>query len=907
MLQFTAPWFAIAGLLAATAPILIHLLNRRRYRTLPWAAIDFLRQAIQRSRRVLQLRDLILLALRIACLALVGLALARPYLLVADNAAVFRTLALAVAVLAFFGCALWAMVARQRLKRWLAGAGCAATLLVACWGIVRLLQDQAAGRAASARQPLHAIVILDNSLSMGYTALHTSLLQEAIQRIDRFLGELPPGSQISILPLCGPRSEFSTEPFRTRDDARQALRAIRLVDRPGHVAMAAGLALEALQKAPELRAKRIVFIGDQQASNWRGALAALTALPELQVVQVAPPSIENAYVADVRLRDGLADVETPSVVMATISYRGPQPRTGAQVTLEVDGAQVASRTIDLQPGQTQEIEFTHTFEAGVEPGRPAFAHVKVALPPDRLAIDDVRHLQAPVVAALPVVFVDQHSEQDEDPARDRYGETFQIRQLLAPVTTRGQNTAQLIQVRHTTLDQLVKSAPGGEEPSDLVALEDVRLVIIAGVDRPDPGRVKLLREYVLQGGQLILAAGAHFDAQAWHDIAWRGGEGILPLPLRGNVVGQTPSEATSQLEPFFLDFASLEHNSYFRLENEHRDALQDLYSQPLFFKVVPVDDRPDTLCQLLAAESARLTQAAALRRRIEALARNPSDDQRTAQEKAADEALLDEILPDWLLWRLEAEAPELNPAEQAARSEPRIHARFTNGLPFLVERRVGQGRVMFISSGLFSGPAGSGWNTLPRTDAIVLVDRIVRRMIEGTLPSRNFEPLDAIELGIPVEQRRLRHTLGRPRGGEEPLPVETLGNGRYGVVVRQAVDRGAYVISTRAPESAQFEAPQGQVIQAKLGQTILAVNGPAEESDLALLDEAQFNKLLASAEGNLSSKVRWVPAGGLIQLEGAQTSGQDFWWRVLLLGALAMLLTEMGVLCWPALSPRGTA
>ena len=51
MFKFFAGTFAIAGLIAAAGPIIIHLLNRRRFRVVEWAAMDFLRQAMQRSRR----------------------------------------------------------------------------------------------------------------------------------------------------------------------------------------------------------------------------------------------------------------------------------------------------------------------------------------------------------------------------------------------------------------------------------------------------------------------------------------------------------------------------------------------------------------------------------------------------------------------------------------------------------------------------------------------------------------------------------------------------------------------------------------------------------------------------------------------------------------------------------------
>ena len=47
------------------------------------------------------------------------------------------------------------------------------------------------------------------------------------------------------------------------------------------------------------------------------------------------------------------------------------------------------------------------------------------MPSDRLEIDDSRYLAVPVVAALPVVFVDQYGES-EDPKRNRFGETRQF-------------------------------------------------------------------------------------------------------------------------------------------------------------------------------------------------------------------------------------------------------------------------------------------------------------------------------------------------------------------------------------------------------------------------------------------------------------------------------------------------
>src|SRR5512143_2296500 len=118
MLSFFAGAFAVAGLVAATGPIVIHLLNRRRFRQIRWAAMDFLREALQRHRRILRLRDILLLVLRTACVLLFALAMARPYF-------------------------------------------------------------SSSSTASSPDEPVHAVLVIDNSLSMGYAMAEGTILDEA--------------------------------------------------------------------------------------------------------------------------------------------------------------------------------------------------------------------------------------------------------------------------------------------------------------------------------------------------------------------------------------------------------------------------------------------------------------------------------------------------------------------------------------------------------------------------------------------------------------------------------------------------------------------------------------------------------------------------------------------------------
>src|SRR3954452_19325077 len=68
------------GLGAASLPIIIHLLNRRKFRETRWAAMQFLLAAIRKNYRRVRLEQWLLLALRTLLVVLLVLALAKPYL-----------------------------------------------------------------------------------------------------------------------------------------------------------------------------------------------------------------------------------------------------------------------------------------------------------------------------------------------------------------------------------------------------------------------------------------------------------------------------------------------------------------------------------------------------------------------------------------------------------------------------------------------------------------------------------------------------------------------------------------------------------------------------------------------------------------------------------------------------------
>jgi hypothetical protein len=506
--------FAVAGVVGAAGTVLIHFLNRRRYQVLPWGAIEFLQQAIKKDRRVIQLRDAILLTLRTLAVLMFGLALARPHYSQHDT---------------------------------LGGP-----------------------------RPIHAIVVIDNSLSMSYRTLEGSLLNQAKQAAIQLVERLPAGSHVSVLTSCGDDSFASQEPIAVLQDARLAIERIEVADTAATINEILARARTAAGFETN-QPHHIVVLTDQQATTWANVPGAdeVGELEQLQIVDVAPRQRDNTWVAGIEMQDGFAEARTQSTVRVLVQRGGGNSVRHAEVSLLVDEQLVGTRSIVLQAEQSsQVVTFEHSFVSNNR--ELVYVPIKAVITPDRLKIDDTRHALVPVLPRLPIVYVDQFGAIEEDIRRGRLGETRALRRLLQSdreddlrEVARGQ--------QHLKFDDL-----------NAEVIEDARLVVVAGVQSPGD-RVSVLRRFVEDGGQLLIAAGGDFSPQKWQELAWVDGNGILPAPLTGHTTGATPDETKGDLMPTLLSFESLRHSPRLRLPGTSDEVLGDLYAEPLFFKWIEVD------------------------------------------------------------------------------------------------------------------------------------------------------------------------------------------------------------------------------------------------------------------------------------------------------------------------------
>jgi Aerotolerance regulator N-terminal/von Willebrand factor type A domain len=890
MLSFDASSFAIAGAIAAAGPILIHLLNRRRFKTVNWAAMDFLREAIERNRKILHLRDILLLALRMLAVLLFGLMLSRPFFKGEASAAIGQALLLGLSLLVSFGFAIGWVTSRNVRSKSFCATGMFAGLIASgfqFYGIARQSADLNES-VASARAPVHAVLVIDNSRSLGVESLGGTLLDRAKGKGAEFIDSLPPESRITVIPLAGSEDPYTLDAYRNKDDARRALDRVKLVDAEGGVRAGLELAELACRQTADPPSKRVVVITDLQASAWQSAIPVelMHRLSGLQVVNVTTTPSRNVWVSGLHIEDGLTSSEVPCRLLARLHASGTGTIANVsaedesfevQVKLLIDGAEAASQVIDLTPGQEREVEFTHQFDLLADPLKPGSAVVTIAVQPglassDQLPADNRQQIVVPIVASLPVVFIDQVGDQ-ENLEQNKIGETYSLRHLMAPRSSADKSQRRLIHVQHIRPDEVTQEL-----------LETARLVVVAGLEKPDEATVPLLRDFVQQGGPLVILAGGAFDPAAWTERAWLSGQGILPAPLDPKPIGFTPDAAPGQLHPFYALFGSMQHD-FFLIEGEDPRVLSSLFEATPFFKAVRADLSPSVLENLVTTETRRFSDERSFLDKY--LTRS------TTQKDRAAAGMLDEddltfrrLEPMWWNWRsaLPLVDRSLAPAELAKRSQPRVLAAFDKDQgPFVVERRVGAGRIVLFTSGVTSD-----WNLLRGSAAMYVFHRTFCQLMEGTLPTRNY--LAGQKVTLPVERRSdIRYLLTRPTGVKEPLNVDVISANISGVTIRRPVLAGTYAVSSEQADTGSYGSTSN-----RLDEISLAVNGSENESNLTAISIADLQQKLGHDD------VRILAADEPIRLEGGARRGQDLWkqcgWCV-----LGCLLIEMMVLARPSL------
>jgi len=375
MFELVHGWLGL-GALGGAIPIIIHLLNRRRFKIVRWAAMEFLLASMRRNRRRIRLENLLLLLLRALMIILMALALARP----------------------------------------------------------RVVESGLMG--ALGTESRHAILILDHSLSMQYRDGRESLFDKARGVATAVLDSLNQGDVASLLVMADDTSPVIREASLDINLVKEEVGRLK----PGWGGTNARRALIAAAELLDTTRKPnrdVYLITDMQAHAWgltteeppaelRAALERLQREASVFIVDVGADRADNTTVAAIRPLSRVVGVGTPMTFEVDVAHFGRSPQAGVAVHFLADKFHQDTQTLDIEPGKTATAVFTHTF-------RTEGAHlVQAQIEDDRLNGDNVRHLALNAEQSVPVLLV---NGEPTDAVEEN--ETYYIERALNPPSPEG--------------------------------------------------------------------------------------------------------------------------------------------------------------------------------------------------------------------------------------------------------------------------------------------------------------------------------------------------------------------------------------------------------------------------------------------------------------------------------------
>ncbi len=338
------------GLALGAAPILIHLLNKRKYRETNWAAMRFLLEAVRKNSQRLRIEQLILLAVRTLILVLAVVALAEP--------------------------------------------------------LVENLGD-----FFQPRQPRHTIIVIDASCSMGLLAPNESLFERAKTTARAIVEQGQQGDVYNLVRLSNiPPAVIVPEPGYLTSKVIDEIDQMQLPHGRGDLLPTLQKIVDLLKLAPDVPRKEVIFISDFQRATWaagapedaareRGLLKQIHDTGKLTLVDLGQIDAANVAVTALEVTAAFATTARPVFVKATVRNFGPQRVTGRLLELLVDDRLVDQRNVDLNAGGEAFEEFSVLFAYGGE------HRVQVRLQKDALPLDDQRWLAVPVRDRIRVLCV----------------------------------------------------------------------------------------------------------------------------------------------------------------------------------------------------------------------------------------------------------------------------------------------------------------------------------------------------------------------------------------------------------------------------------------------------------------------------------------------------------------------
>ena len=321
---------ALLGLVAAGIPVLLHLLNLRRLKTVEFSTLRFLQELQQTRVRRLRVRQILLLIL--------------------------RTLLVIFAVLAF---------ARPTIE-------------------TRLPLLSSAERSS-------VVILIDNSASMEGADQKGRRFRQAQDAAQQVVERLVDGDEVCVIPLAG-RDVYRTVGFtRTFQQAAEEIERIQPSEDRANVPGTFTAINSLLQDAAHAY-QEIFVISDAQRSTLAREIGD-TSVPLTQSASVFLVRIgnglqgleQNLSIDSLRMVTALFQPSKPIEIEAYVRNGSDRDATGVAVSMAFNGTRVAQRAVDIPAGATRSVVLA------APPQRRGMIGVSIELDDDAIDGDNVRY------------------------------------------------------------------------------------------------------------------------------------------------------------------------------------------------------------------------------------------------------------------------------------------------------------------------------------------------------------------------------------------------------------------------------------------------------------------------------------------------------------------------------------
>jgi hypothetical protein len=484
----------IGGLLLA-APILLHFLMQRKPKHIIFPALQFVRQRQSTNQRKLQLRHLLLLALR--CLIILAVAAALAGLSAATNLAgawlTITLLGLGLLVASLLLVATLLLVRPINLLL----SGLLGLLVAGLLGTTLWLGYSAVDQGkdvviSNQREPVAAVLVIDTGPRMEYLFDNQTRLEKSQVMAQWVTRQLPLESQVAV---CDSQT---SDPVFAADvsAANKRVRALRTTYQPRALIEQVRKSIALVQNSPQLQREIYVF-SDLSESAWgdvdREDIQRLLSADKSTHVYLIDVGVENptnfslggidivsesigdrtaVTLKTSLLRLGEADSRTLEVLIERQDDRLPVRRDNETIVPESDVVHTAEVRVDAN-GQTNAELVIAELTAGLHHGSIRIQGE------DNLTIDDRRFFSIDVRASWPVLLAAPSDVYLED-----------VKDILA------NNRAASLEITSADLSKLSQ-----------IDLDEFAAVVLLDPGPLDESQWSQLHRFVIEGNSLAIFLG----------------------------------------------------------------------------------------------------------------------------------------------------------------------------------------------------------------------------------------------------------------------------------------------------------------------------------------------------------------------------------------------------------------